>query len=314
MINYFLTFVEIRTKVTSFFPFIFILGFYLWKFDTPLNIPFAIIFFCAMMLFDMTTTGINSYVAQKKEKNLTYLDSVIKEEMDKNHISDKTNLSIIVVMSLTAIGLSLYLAVNTNIYLFLIGVLCVAIGFCYSHGPLPIYKAPLGEIFAGVTQGFLVPLAFLFSQDIDPYIFFTFSSLTDFNMSINLGYYIGLFLVCSPIILTISNIMLANNISDITQDYQNGRYTLPVVFSKEKAIVIFKLSSLFSILIIILNSLLGLIPIFGLLIAFISPIIYKNTMAFCNNPSKAETFAYSIKNFITTMIFYIIFMWLGVIF
>lgn len=311
MLKYFLTFTEIRTKIVSTLPYFFTLLFYLWKFDKPLNIKIAIIYFIAMFLFDLITTALNTYAAQNKEKNLAYLDVVIKQEMDKNNINNKTNLYIIIGMFVIALPLCAYLVYLCGIYVFLLGATSVSIGYLYSNGPLPIYKTPLGEVFSGVTMGFVVPLIFLFTQSIDPHMTWTFNSIFDFNLDINIGFYLNLLFVYLPFICVVSNIMLANNISDLDNDKSNERYTFPVVFGKDKGILLFKICSFASIFFIIFNAIIGVYPISFILSVLIIPVIYKNTHKFCANPSKSQTFQCAINNFLVTVVSSILFMLIG---
>lgn len=314
MLKYFFSFVEIRTKIVSTLPFFFTLLFYLWKFDEKLNVKIAVVYFIGMVLFDCITTALNTYAAQEKEKDLAYLDLVMKQEMDEKNITNRTNLHIIIGMFVVALPICIYLVLNTNIYVFLLGAFSIAVGYLYSNGPLPIYKTPFGEVSSALTLGFIVPLICLFTQNIDPHLSFTFNNLLDFDVNINLGFYINLLLVYCPFIFVTSNIMLANNISDIANDITNERYTFPVVFGKEKGIKLFKITSVLSIFFIIFNAIIGVYPITFLLAFAIIPIVYKNTIAFCNNPSKRETFKFAIKNFLVIAVTCILCMLFGLIF
>ena len=69
----FLELVEIRTKLASLFPFllgVLYAGYYFEAFN-PIN---TVLFFVAMLVFDMATTAINNTMDYVKAKNLAYRD------------------------------------------------------------------------------------------------------------------------------------------------------------------------------------------------------------------------------------------------
>ena len=65
----FLEFVEIQTKLASLFPFVMGHLFTLYPFGT-INALNTILFFIAMVVFDMATTAINNTMDYVKAKNL----------------------------------------------------------------------------------------------------------------------------------------------------------------------------------------------------------------------------------------------------
>ena len=67
----FLRFVELQTKVASLFPFLVGLLFVIYRFES-FNLLNTVIFFFAMLIFDLTTTGINNYMDYKKAHSDEY--------------------------------------------------------------------------------------------------------------------------------------------------------------------------------------------------------------------------------------------------
>lgn len=64
MVNSFLSYVEIKTKITSIFAFLMTIA-YLFYINQPIDWNLTLIFFGAMFLFDLTTTAINNYIDTK---------------------------------------------------------------------------------------------------------------------------------------------------------------------------------------------------------------------------------------------------------
>lgn len=50
----------------------------------------------------------------------------------------------------------------------------------------------------------------------------------------------SIFIISIPLIVGIANMMLANNICDMEDDFINRRFTLPIYIGKENALTIFK--------------------------------------------------------------------------
>ena len=72
----FLRFVELQTKVASLFPFLVGLLFVIYRFES-FNLLNTVIFFFAMLIFDLTTTGINNYMDYKKAQQM----NIVKQKI-----------------------------------------------------------------------------------------------------------------------------------------------------------------------------------------------------------------------------------------
>ena len=64
MIKRFLSYVEIKTKITSTFAFLLTIA-YLFYVGQPIRWELTLLFFASMFLFDLTTTAINNYIDTK---------------------------------------------------------------------------------------------------------------------------------------------------------------------------------------------------------------------------------------------------------
>lgn len=297
MIGKFLKFVEIKTKITSLFAFLMIMA-YLFYLRQPVNIKLTMIFCIAMMLFDLTTTAINNYIDSKDYPEML-------------PIGRRAALISIFVMFLTGTALSLYLVYCTDIVVLLLGMLCVLCGVCYTYGPIPISRLPLGEIVSGVVQGIIVPFILLYINM--PAGTYLSAQLSLENIDINLKVVpIVAFLLLGavPTFLT-SNIMLANNTCDIEADVKVNRFTLPYFIGKKSALHLFAAQYYLCYLTTILMVICKFLHPVSLVFLLTFPIVQKNINIFRKEQKKATTFHTAILNYILMMTGYIIAISLG---
>ncbi len=296
MIKYFIQYVELKTKVASVFPFFFTLVFYLatyandYSFD-PIK---ALIFFVAMLTLDMATTTLNHQVGMNKEKDISPYDHNLVQQMKDLNLSNKHNYTIMGGLSLLGIILGIYLVSISSLLLILIGGLCVLIAIIYSYGPIPIKNTCLGEVFSGITMGYLIPLAFIISQDQSIFITSYSNPIISLNF-INIFTFIIAFAIPT---LLIANIMLANNACDVEKDLNNKRYTLAVMLGQEAAIILWQNIYLFVYSIIGLCIVLNILPLISFLTYLTMPLVFKNIKVFKANPVKNETFIMAVKNIV----------------
>ncbi len=309
----FLKLVEIQTKVASIIPYLVGTVFALYKFDN-FNMKNAILLFLSMIIFDMTVTAINNYV--------DYIKAIKKEgfgyeehnAITKYGLKPKTVLGIIIVMLIVSSSLGILLFLNTNIIILLVGLVCFTIGIFYSFGPIPISRTPFGEIFSGVTMGFFITFLAIYIHIFDKGILNISIIDGNFELMINLKVIIAIFVISIPLIVGISNIMLANNICDMEDDFINRRFTLPIYIGKENALTIFKCLYYIGFVGISIGVILKVLPIVSLLTLLVFIPINKNIKSFYILQSKKDTFILAVKNFILLNVTYIFTIVLGRLF
>lgn len=309
----FLKLVEIQTKVASIIPYLVGTVFALYKFDN-FNMKNAILLFLSMIIFDMTVTAINNYV--------DYIKAIKKEgfgyeehnAITKYGLKPKTVLGIIIVILIVSSSLGILLFLNTNIIILLVGLLCFTIGIFYSFGPIPISRTPFGEIFSGVTMGFFITFLAIYIHIFDKGILNISIIDGNFELMINLKVIIAIFVISIPLIVGISNIMLANNICDMEDDFINRRFTLPIYIGKENALTIFKCLYYIGFVGISIGVILKVLPIVSLLTLLVLIPINKNIKSFYTVQSKKDTFVLAVKNFILLNVTYIFTIVLGILF
>ncbi|GEN89067.1 1,4-dihydroxy-2-naphthoate polyprenyltransferase [Oceanobacillus sojae] len=289
----FLKLVEIRTKLASLFPFLIGILFVIYRYDEfdPLN---TAIFFSAMLLFDLTTTAINNYMDYKKALSDDYRRK--SNIIGQKNIPEKVVVTTIITMLTIASLLGIWLVFRTDLFVLIIGMLCFAVGIFYTFGPIPLSRMPLGEVFSGVTMGLGITFLAIYVNAADQGIaHFGFSGYT-LTFEMNVLLLLEILLVSLPCMLTIANIMLANNICDLEEDIANQRFTLPYYIGRKNALMLFHLLYLLSFAAIVSAVLLQVLPVYVLLVCLVLIPITKSIRQFRQKQSKLETFPLSLKN------------------
>lgn len=286
MIQRFLDYVEIRTKITSLFAFLMSLA-YLFYLGQPINWKRTGIFFVSMFLFDLATTAINNYVDTKTNRQVLQFQRSVA-------------FYIILVLICVASVLGLVLALLTDPLVFLIGGACFLCGIFYTWGPLPISRQPLGEVFSGIFYGLLIPfLIFYINRPVGTYLTLDLS-LTIVQLTFQLPALLGLLLLSAAPICATANIMLANNICDVEKDIAVKRHTLPYYLGSH-ALTLFSFlyyAIYFAAVMLVVFKVLP--PIYLLFLLTIIP-VQKNISRFLKKQEKETTFIISIKNFVIIM-------------
>lgn len=289
----FLKLVEIRTKLASLFPFLIGILFVIYRYDefAPLN---TAIFFSAMLLFDLTTTAINNYMDYKKALSDDYRRK--SNIIGQKNIPEKVVVTSIITMLTIASLLGIWLVFRTDLFVLIIGMLCFAVGIFIHLNYIPLSRMPLGEVFSGVTMGLGITFLAIYVNAADQGIaHFGFSGYTlIFEMNVLL--LLEILLVSLPCMLTIANIMLANNICDLEEDIANQRFTLPYYIGRKNALMLFHLLYLLSFAAIVSAVLLQVLPVYVLLVCLVLIPITKSIRQFRQKQSKLETFPLSLKN------------------
>lgn len=128
-------------------------------------------------------------------------------------MSPKLVMNLAIAFYIIAALLGIYLAVNSSFWIIPVGIVCMAIGYLYTGGPIPISWTPFGELFSGLFMGMIIILLAFFIQT---------GNVNGFVVWISL-----------PIVITIGLINMANNIRDRVKDKASGRKTLSILLGKK---------------------------------------------------------------------------------
>lgn len=182
---------------------------------TEINFSLFITMMIATLLIQAATNMFNEYFDYIR--GLDNEQSVgIGGAIVRHGIAPKTVLYLAYALFFIALLLGVYICANTSWWLAVIGLVCMAAGYFYTGGPIPIAYTPFGELAAGFFMGTLIIL-------ISFYIQTEFINVTSI-------------LVTVPSFLLVGAILLANNIRDLDGDKENGRKTLAILIGRTKAI------------------------------------------------------------------------------
>lgn len=291
----FLELVEIKTKLASLFPFTLGVLFSLYYFS-EFNGVNTVLFFIAMVVFDMATTAINNTMDYVKAENIDYKDQ--ENILGKAELSVKQVTYLIGGMIAFSAIVGLVLVYRTNLLLLVIGAICFAVGIFYTFGPFPISRMPLGEVMSGLTMGFGIFFIAVFINVPSTFITALIVEWPNFALTGSIQNVTAIFLASLPLVFTIANIMLANNICDYETDITNHRYTLTFYIGKANAIRLYGWLYYGAFAASMLAVLLGVNSVFMLGIWIIFPIIQKSIRIFAQKQDKATTFGLAIKNLV----------------
>lgn len=279
-LDVFLELVEIKAKTASILPMLLGVCMSVYYYHS-FNLINSILFFIAMLLFNMAVDMMDNYN--------DYNHAVDTEDYKKNtniigreKISPRLVLTLILIFSIIAAGIGIYLVTRVGLPLLWMGIFCFAVGILYSSGPFPMNGLPVGEFFSGFTMGFMIML-------ISVYINKTGSF--DWSWS-NL---LKIWLVALPCELWISNLMLANNICDTQEDEDNHRHTIIHFIGVQQGLNSFTTKNVIAFLAIITAVMARLAPWTMLLTLLIIPFVVKQTKLLYHEQVKKRTFPCAVK-------------------
>lgn len=275
----FLELVEIKAKTASILPFLIgiCFSYYVYEEVQPLYVA---CYFVAMLLFNMFVDVWDNYQDYRRAVDLDYQKKTNIIGREKLSLSSVKRLMLLLFTISLTIGLILVWFVGWP--LLVMGGFCYAVGIFYSAGPRPLSSLPLGEVFSGLTMGFMISLICVYLNTA-PHFNWNFVTLAQ------------IFLIALPNTLWIANLMLANNLCDKEEDERNHRYTLVHYIGIKGGLYLFATANALAILAIVGQVYLGLAPMTSLLSLLLLPFIIKQTKLLWQQQVKATTFPCAIK-------------------
>lgn len=189
--------------------------------------------------------------------------------------------------------LALYIVLSTNWILLPIGCMTAPAAYLYSAGKHPISYSPFGELMSGLLEGTVI------------------FGIAYFIQSGRFSY--NILLVSLPIMIGISNIMLANNTSDVDEDKANRRRTLPIVIGQENGVKLLYASHFIMFFLNLVYLILGILPATVSIIYILIPFVVINLAKFNRNRTKAKGFIHILRNTILFNVLEIILLYAGVL-
>lgn len=288
---------EIQTKLASVLPFLLGTVYAVYRFGR-FNVLNFIIMFISLICFDMAVTGINNYIDFKTANKKEGYGYERHNAMVRYGIKSKTAVKTIAALLTTATAAGFILFLLTNAIVLAFGVICFIIGITYTYGPAPTSRTPFGEALSGFVMGFVIIFlsAYIHVYETSLMVMSYYESRVIFEIDIKEMIFLIIFSI--PSIMSISNIMLANNICDMEDDTANGRKTLPLYIGEKYSLYLFGALYLIAYISIILIVIAGAMPYYYLLGLLSSAVVFKNISVFNKKHVKEETFVLSVKNFV----------------
>ncbi|WP_421017272.1 UbiA family prenyltransferase [Furfurilactobacillus cerevisiae] len=299
----FLEFVEFQSLVASVLPFT--LGLlYVWYNYHAFNLLQSVLFFIVIELMHMAVNANDNtqdFVHAKDEKTFKQLTNVV------GHYHISLRLAITVIVSLSAgaaiIGFGLLkLTWGSSSWIFLgMGIIGFLVGYFYAGGPLPISNTPFGELFSGVTMGYVIMLAAV-------YVNLAPAQQLSWSLAGNVLLASGL------AVFAIGNLMLANNLCDYEEDKLNERRTIVVLLGQRVMLWAWNIGYALGYVCMVAAVLVGTLPKLTLLALLIVPVVIKNNRQFGAVMVKSKSFVLAVKNCILITISFALAMEIGIIF
>lgn len=298
-VDVFLELVEIKAKTASVIPFLLGVCFSSFYFHS-VNPVLAIVFFVAMLLFNMAVDMLDNYNDYRHA-----VDKVDYQQktniIGREQLSPRLVLILLVTFSVIAALMGLWLVMKAGLPVLWMGIFCFAVGILYSSGPHPLSSLPLSELFSGFTMGFMI---LLISVYLNSYQVFTWHWDNLWRT----------FVVALPDELWISNLMLANNLCDADEDERNRRTTIIHYIGIQNGLRAFTTKNILAMLVIILSPLIRIAPVTVWLTLVIVPFVYKQNKRLMEKQVKSETFSSGVKILLVGSGVYLLTYLIGIIF
>lgn len=281
---------------TSFFPgFMGIL--YAWYNYGTFHLGYSLLGLLTVGLFQLAISlrdnYLDYYVAENKQADDIQEMTVGKETIPLKNVRFSYYMT-----GAIALLIGLFIVFQTSFMLLFIVLGGMLIGVLYTFGPIPLSSTPFGDFFIGLAYGLGIFLALLYINafEVIPFDWFTI---------------IQIIIASIPTAITVMSVSLANNISDLEEDIEGGRFTLPYHIGVDKALVVFKSFYYVGYIAIILSIIFGTFPRLVTLSLLTFPYVYKNIQIFMDEQDKQTTFLTTLKNSIVIPIPLIITFFLG---
>jgi len=198
--------------------------------EASIKISVVLAMLLASILIQAATNMFNEYFDYKRGLD-DHTSVGIGGAIVRNGMSPKSVYNLAIAFYVIAVILGIYICIQSTWLLIPIGLVCMAIGYFYTGGPIPISWTPFGEIFAGFFMGFVIVMISFYIQ------------------TGTLSFYPALLSI--PVSITIGLINLANNIRDREKDKQSGRKTYAILVGKRLSIMTMAILYIFAYVIVI---------------------------------------------------------------
>lgn len=208
----------------------------------------------ASLLIQAATNMFNEFY--DNERGLDSVESVgISGSIVKGKLTARAVLLGALICYTLALFLGLYLVYVGGLWILVLGCLSALGGYVYSAGRRPIAYTAFSEAAVFLFMGVLIVVISYAVQAGGFPLYVLFAAL--------------------PLGGPVAAILLANNIRDMDSDRRGGRKTLPIVFGRNRAILVYRLLLLEAYVVVFLLALFGAVPWTTAVVAFSLPLLFK---------------------------------------
>ncbi|PAB58397.1 prenyltransferase [Anaeromicrobium sediminis] len=231
-----------------------------------INLIYFILLSISMILIQSATNMINDYFDFKRGADCK--ERGHEKALVSGEITPKQVLLIIFLYEFIALNIGIFIGRQTSYYIMLVGLIGSIISILYASGPLPISYTPIGEIISGITMGIGITTTVIYIQ----------SGVFNVNTV----------LVAIPTSLFIGTILLSNNLSDMKEDREAGRRTLPILIGNKNAEKLWVFNVIMLLVSTCVLMLIGIYPIV-VLVAVILLFPYRSISNFLSYDKSIHT-------------------------
>ncbi|GFH39674.1 UbiA family prenyltransferase [Lactococcus insecticola] len=289
----FLNFTRIQTLPAALLSPIAGLIFSLYYFNSFHLLP-TLLFFIGLIAINLFVSAWNNLMDYKKALDPDY--KTHENILSTRNIDPKLALKVCLLLLAIDIIVGIGVVLTTNLAILPIGALCFIIAVFYTFGPFAFSRFPLGEVLAGFAEGICGFFFGIYINSFDQGYFTLDFAKWLLTFKVDVATLTPIALVGLMCFCMNFNVMLADNICDLTQDEKNGRLTLPHFIGISSALNLFVGVYCLASAAILCAIFLSILPKNCLLMLLITPLIINNITKFLKKQDKRETFILSVHN------------------
>lgn len=294
-IKTFLNFTRIQTLPVALLSPLAGIMFSIWYFKS-FHLVQTILFIIGLAAINLFVSGWNNLMDYYKALDPEY--KARENIISNRNIDPKLALKVCLILLGIDVVVGLVVLFMTNLAILPVGGICFLVAIFYTFGPFAFSRFPLGEVLAGLCEGFFGFFLAVYINSYQKGYFFIEFDGWKMNWTWDLSVLIPIVLVGAMCFFQNFNVMLSDNICDLEQDIRNQRFTLPYYLKVPLSLLLYKLMYLIPAICVLLAIIFRVLPWSSLLMFLIAPLLLSNMRKFLAKQIKSEAFHYQINNLI----------------
>jgi 1,4-dihydroxy-2-naphthoate octaprenyltransferase len=256
----------------------------------------TLLFFIGLAAINLFVSAWNNLMDYRKALDPEYKkhDNILSNRKINPALALRICLILLGIDVLVGMGVLL----TTNLAILPIGGICFLVAIFYTYGPFAFSRWPLGELLAGLCEGFFGFILGFYINSFDKnYFVIDFHGMTSVWLA-DWSVILPVMLVALMCFCMNFNVMLSDNICDLEQDLRNGRKTLPYFLGVPRALILYVIMYSLAACCIGFAIVLNVLPIWSLLMLLIVPLVITNIRKFLQVQVKSQTFILQIRTLV----------------